>query len=102
MNGETGNRIFVLFGNKLCGESLYSAREIKSLDCMPIYWGSWGKLNSSRWGLIIGNLTSLGEEGLEYTSPAGGMYFRVSGSTGDQEFGDLTLMGTLKLNSVGE
>ena len=50
LNGETGTRIFVLLGNKLCGESVYSDGEIKSLGCMPIYWGSWGKLNGSHWG----------------------------------------------------
>ena len=40
--GEMRLRIFNLLGNDLVGENVYPAGEIRSLGCMPIYWGSWG------------------------------------------------------------
>ena len=72
-------RIFDLPGNNFVGRM--STRSVKSGAWVvrQSNWGSWGTLNGSHWGLIVGNLTSLGNKVLEYSGSAREMYFRVFG-----------------------
>ena len=56
---------------------------------LPGKSGAW--LYANLLGIPCFVENSAGDESLEY-----------SGSTGDREFRDLTLMGILKLNSVGD
>ena len=101
--GEMRPRIFDLLGNNSGGRMFYLAGEIRSSVCTPIYWGSWGILNGSHWGLIVGNLTSLGKKILGYSSSAGDVYFKVFGLHWGSVFQSFRApLGILKFNSAGE